>query len=71
MARNCSASLRKVDFRECKHVTDEYLAGLVNCPNLEELWLDSCAKVTDLSIMKISQYCSLKSLRLSGCHKIR
>lgn len=36
----------------------------------QELWLDNCNKLTNESIMKVSQYCSLKVLKLSGVYKL-
>ncbi len=72
IAKNCGQSLYKVNFSECKHVTDEYLIGFsFYCPHLEELDLSSCVRVTDHAIMKLAQYCNLKVVSIAGCHKIR
>eukprot|EP01117_Protostelium_nocturnum_P020047 TRINITY_DN8855_c0_g1_i2.p1 TRINITY_DN8855_c0_g1~~TRINITY_DN8855_c0_g1_i2.p1 ORF type:complete len:848 (+),score=159.19 TRINITY_DN8855_c0_g1_i2:317-2860(+) len=63
--------LKKVDFRECKSITDEFICALASfCPKLEELWLDSCSKLSDQSVNKISQFCSIKVLRLTGIFRI-
>ncbi|PRP85823.1 hypothetical protein PROFUN_06015 [Planoprotostelium fungivorum] len=71
IVRHERCSLQKVDFRECKQITDDFIVTLASfCPSLEELWLDSCIKLTDQSVIRVSQYCNIRALRLTGVFRV-
>ena len=86
MSQRCGGFLRVLSLRHCRSVEDDALITFAhNCPNIEQLVLRKCVRITDRFVLLIfsdvlqhvTQSCHISSVKcfiaitsLSSCYKL-
>ena len=71
-AVRCGASLRHIDVREVRALTDKAIVDVAaHCPALKTLSAQRCAKLSDASLLALSEGCPrLVAINMMGCRHV-